>query len=99
MLTEQSGKKPVAQVISDNLWMSPGLFIAASFVQFSVLKHPGWDRYAWWIYLAGWVPPALMLLWSGARRAKPPQGAPVIFALLAIYGIVTGVLQHDSFPL
>ncbi|MGW2417378.1 hypothetical protein ACWCV5_35255 [Streptomyces tubercidicus] len=95
----QTVKKTRGQMVSDNIWFSFAAFLFVSFLGFTLGKGEAWGKFAWATYFAGWVPPLGMLVWHAIRNKKINDGAPVIFGILAVFGVVCWLNHSDTFPL
>ncbi|MEU4208957.1 hypothetical protein AB0F13_02945 [Streptomyces sp. NPDC026206] len=76
------------QVVTDNIWGAPALFMIAAFVCFNFASGASATKAGWILYACGWVPALTMLTWCAIKRRKPGIGGAVSFSLLTMFALV-----------
>ncbi|MEW2129111.1 hypothetical protein [Streptomyces sp. NPDC005435] len=84
--TAEPPKKPRDQVIADNLWGSPAVFVCLAFLSFYVFRSASGDRIGWTLYFCGWLPAVAMGAWSAVKRRSPGVGGVFALVLLTASG-------------
>lgn len=85
-------------MVERNIWASPVLFVACSFFLF-LSDKPHIERYGWYLYLAAWILPLMMLARCAVLRRGPGMSGAVGFTALAVGAVMYGFGHSASFPL
>ncbi|MEU3603091.1 hypothetical protein ABZ714_30935 [Streptomyces sp. NPDC006798] len=71
-----------------NLWASPAMFVYAAGIVFILDRERDHERLGWSLYLAGWLPPLIALVWCAARQENPGIGGLFALTVLLSFGLL-----------